>query len=385
MVVGKQINASFLILLSMPQIDIAMPLALLIVVTAAFFLNKRAEKKLKASVEEKEFQKKDMFIFIGALSVIIFTFALTSFYNPENMFNNILTSCFLGMYTMLLFTLTYIFSDIKKTGAQLFSIGFGIASLIAGIASLLEPFQDAVTVFRAGAFFGLTVMCFAIAAYEQKKTDDKKAKWHLAIQPSALFFLLFLFFNILHFEGTLNVWFPYLINIFGATFAILIILYLTPLFNWKTVGIFAAILTIIDIILVFSGPMIAAANKFSFLGLPVIIYLPNVPLMAAENIFGFVVRGLGLGDFFFAGILAIQTFNRFGKKYAYASIAAMVLSFGIWEIFLMDLLAFFNLGGFPATVFIITGWVPIAVIGTILHKKQTKPSNIQPELSDIQL
>jgi len=378
---GKQINVSFLILLSMPQFDIAMPLALLLVVAAAFFLNKRAEKKLKASIEEKEFQKKDALQYVGVLIIALSTFTLTSFHNPGNMFDNILTSIFLGAYTLLLFTLTYLFSDLKKTRAQLFSICFGIASLIVGIISLLEPMQDPVTLFRAGAFFGLTILCFALVAYEHTKSDDKKAKWYLAIQPPALFFLLFVFFNILYFENTLLIWFPTLIDIFGAIFAILIILYLSPMFNWKTVGIFAALLTVLDIILVFSGPMVAAAETFSGLGLPVIIYLPSIPIIPADNVFGFVFRGLGLGDFFFAGILTIQTFNKFGKKYAYAAIAAIVVSFSIWQIFLLDLMDFFNLGGFPATVFIITGWIPIAVIGTLLHRKQKEPlhpTHIEP-------
>jgi hypothetical protein len=290
-------------------------------------------------------------------------------------------SFFLGLYKMLLFTFTYLFSDLKKTKAQLFSIGFGTASLIAGVASLLEPLQDQVTPFRVGAFFGLTILCFVTAAYEQKTADNKKTKWHIAIQPPALFLLMFIFFNILHFEGTLDLWFPYLLNIFGASFAILIVLHISQLFNWKYTCIFAALLTLIDIILVFSGPMVVAAQTFSRLGLPMLIYLPSVPLIPAENIFGFAFRGLGLGDFFFTGILAIQTFNRFGKKYAYASIISMVLSFGIWQTFLLDLLALFNLEGFPATVFVITGWIPIAVIGTLMRKKQPLPSS-QTDLSD---
>jgi hypothetical protein len=176
-------------------------------------------------------------------------------------------------------------------------------------------------------------------------------------------------------------------DVFGATFAVLIILYLSSLFNWKTVGIFAALLTLIDIILVFSGPMVAAAETFTGLGLPALIYLPNIPLISTGtvslNILGFAVRGLGLGDFFFAGILAIQTFNKFDKKYAYAAIISMVVSFGIWEMFLPKICDFFNIAGFPATVCIITGWLPIAVIATILHRKHNtnNPPHLQIEPS----
>jgi hypothetical protein len=156
------------------------------------------------------------------------------------------------------------------------------------------------------------------------------------------------------------------------------------MFNWKTVGIFAALLTVLDIVLVFSGPMVAAADTFSSLGLPVLIYLPNVPVYLSEaGAIGF--RGLGLGDFFFAGILAVQTYNQFGKKYAYVSIAAMVLAFGIWEAFLPDFFALTGMRGFPATVCIITGWIPVVVIGTLRHKKQEEPAPLQTEPSNTPL
>jgi len=362
----------------MPAIDLAMPLVLLLVVTVALTIYKPASKKLDASVENQAFQTKDKLMVVGAITIGFATLALTSFHTPENLSGNIVLSLFLGSYTLLLFNITYLFSDIKKRGAQLFSIGFGIASLIFGIGSLSEPLLDSVTVFRAGAFLGLTGLCFAIAFYEHRQTDEKKVKWYLAIQPPALFLLIFIFFNVLHFEGTLNIWFPALLDVFGATFAVLLILYLSSLFSWKAVGIFAALLTLIDIILVFSGPMIAAADMFTGLGIPALIYLPKIPPIPADPmasiiILGFATGGLGLGDFFFAGILAIQTFKRFGTKYAYASILSMVLSFGIWYAFLPEIGAFFDLRGFPATVCIITGWIPIVVIALLMHKNPTKP------------
>ena len=359
----------------MPTLDIAMPLALLLIVTVAVFLNKRTEKKFQDTIEKSEFQTKDTIPFVAVAIVAVSTFTVSSFLYSGRLFENALLSFFLGAYTMMLFTVTHIFSDIKTRRAQLFSVGFSIGSLTVGVVSILEPFRDAATVFRAGAFFGLSILCFVIALYAQKQKNEKKAKWYLAIQPPALFFLFFVFFN-LYFEGAINaqlpgvytLWFPGLLNIFGATFAIMIILYLSPMFNWKTVGIFAFILTLIDIILVFSGPMGAAAETFTGLGLPVLIYLPNVPLIPSVA-GGFLLRGLGLGDFFFAGVLAIQIFHQFGKKYAYTSVASMVLSFGIWEAYLPTITAFFGINGFPATVCIITGWIPIVVIGLLLHKK----------------
>jgi len=377
----------------MPNLDVAMPLALLLVVTAAVFLNKRTEKKFQTSVSENDFQTKDILMLIAVLIIIISIITASSYLYPGRLFENVLLSFFLGVYTMMLFTVTYIFSGIRAKRAQLFSIVFGVTSLITGAVCLLEALRDAATVFRVGAFFGLSVMCFIIAFYEQRKVDGKRAKWYLAIQPPALFLLFFVFFN-LYFEGALNaqlpgpytVWFPGLLNIFGATFAIMIILYLSSLFSWKSVGIFAFMLTLIDIILVFSGPMGAAAETFTGLGLPVLIYLPNVPLISNTAGF-FLLRGLGLGDFFFAGILAIQVFKQFGKRYAYTSVVSMVLSFGIWEAFLPDITAFFGINGFPATVCIITGWIPVVVIGVFMRKKQKgKPLlSSQPESLDAPL
>ena len=46
----------------MPSLDLAMPTALLIVVIVAIFLNQRAEGKLAATVEQKEFKTRDIII-----------------------------------------------------------------------------------------------------------------------------------------------------------------------------------------------------------------------------------------------------------------------------------------------------------------------------------
>ncbi|MFA7080002.1 MAG: hypothetical protein WC203_03795, partial [Candidatus Bathyarchaeia archaeon] len=202
-----------------------------------------------------------------------------------------------------------------------------------------------------------------------------KQRWYIAAQPPALFVLLFLFFTVFY-TGSINVWFPALLDVFAFTFAILIIMYLSSMFTWKTVSIFAILLTLLDIVLVFSGPMVAAAETFTGLGLPVLVYLPNIPLILNET-GAFVLRGLGLGDFFFAGILAVQTYKKFGQKTAIISIVAMALSFGIWEAFLPEITGFFNIRGFPATVCIITGWIPI-ILWKLLTTKN-KASSITEE------
>jgi hypothetical protein len=153
-------------------------------------------------------------------------------------------------------------------------------------------------------------------------------------------------------------------DVFGLTFAVLIILYLSSLFSWKTVGVFAVLLTTMDIILVIITPvMLTAAHSFTNLGLPVLVYLPNIPIITQNQ--AILFRGLGLGDFFFAGVLVVQTFNKFGRKTAFISAITIAVAFGIWEAALEDIIAWLqpivgrNIGGFPGTVMIISGWAPV--------------------------
>jgi hypothetical protein len=275
---------------------------------------------------------------------------------------------------MLLFTISYVFSGLPKIRVQLFSVGFGVASLVAGSVCVLAPFQDAFTIFRVAAFFGLAIFCFSVAVYEHHKTSLKE-RWYVAAQPPAIFVLLFVFFNVIHNSGTVAVWSPYLMDVFGLTFAVLIILYLSTLFSWKTVGLFAVLLTTMDIILVIITPvMLTAAHSFTNLGLPVLVYIPNVPIITQGN--AILFRGLGLGDFFFAGVLAVQAFNKFGKKTAFASVAAIALAFGIWEAFLPDIINWLkpivgrNIGGFPGTVMIVSGWAPVIIWKLLSERKK---------------
>jgi hypothetical protein len=121
--------------------------------------------------------------------------------------------------------------------------------------------------------------------------------------------------------------------------------------------------------------MVTAATSFTSLGLPVLVWLPNIPLIFSQT--GQVLfRGLGLGDFFFAGLLGVQTFNKFGRKTAFIAAIAMAVAFGIWEAFLSNILTWLdaivgrNIGGFPGTVMIISGWAP--VIGWKLLSERRK-------------
>jgi hypothetical protein len=330
--------------------DITMPLALFAVTTAAMLLNKRVEGKLKASFEKKEFRTRDGILFVAiitaAVSVIVFVPQMT------------IMAFFLFAYSTLLFTFSYLFSNVQKRKAQLFCSLFGIAGLAAGTVALLDPFADSLMFYGALAAYGLAAFAFAALLYEQKRADTKE-RWYLAVLPPALFILLYFVYN-----GT-PLWFPYLLNAYGVIFAILVTLYLGSLFTWKSLFIFAGLLTIMDIILVlFTGVMVTAAKQVSVLGFPVLISLPTVPLIITE--WGLQYMSLGLGDFFFAGILATQTFKKFGKRTAVLSTLTMSLSFAIFEVFLMN----YQLGVFPGTLMIICGWLPVVAWKLFTERKR---------------
>jgi hypothetical protein len=203
-----------------------------------------------------------------------------------------------------------------------------------------------------------------------------------------------MFFNVAY-DGA-AVWYPALMDIFALTFAVLIILYLGSLFTWKTTVIFAGLLTIVDTILVLgTGTMITAAQQFTGLGLPVLVFLPKIPLIpipAGSNFigfFGFIPSGLGLGDFFFAGILALQTLKKFDKRTAIISIVAMTLSFAIWLVFIEEITTALEplLGhipsGFPGTLMIITGWIPVVAWKLLSERKQkTQDREINQKIED---
>ncbi len=357
----------------MASLDIAMPLALLAVATAALLLNKRTEGKLKTTFEERELRTRDVVLLVAMIVVAVSVIGYVSILNPGQIFQSVILLVFLFSYSMLLFIFSYLFSDMKRRKAQLFSLGFSIASLSAGTICLLEPFADDLTLYRAVAFYSLAAFAFASIILAAKKADVKE-RWYVAVQPPALFVLLFVFFNLVY--AGAPVWAPVLLDVFALTFAVLIILYLGSLFTWKTVIVFAVLLTIVDIILVLgTGSMVDAAQQFTGLGLPVLVHLPNVPLIfSAEGVALF--RGLGLGDFFFAGILALQTSKKLGKQLAYASVIAMTVSFAVFEAFLPEVLSLLEplfqreIGGFPGTLMIIIGWLPVVAWKMLSIRKQ---------------
>jgi hypothetical protein len=350
------------------QFDITMPLTLFAITVIAMFLNKRVEGKLKKTFEEREFRNRDAVLFVAmivvAVTVIVFVPQFT------------ILTLFLFSYSTLLFTFSYIFSGMSKRRTQIFSLGFGFASLAAGAVAVLSPsaVADRLMFYGGWALCGLAAFAFFAMVYEQTRAVARE-RLYLAVLPPALFVLLYFVYN-----GT-NLWFPYLLNVYALMFAVLIILYLGSLFSWRNVFIFAGFLTVLDIILVLvTGFMVTAAETVSGLGLPVLVSLPTLPWVITEE--GIQYMSLGLGDFFFSGILATQTYKRFGKKTALLSAVTMCLSFAIFEAFLLST----DFGAFPGTLMIICGWLP-AVAWKLLAERKTKNnkriSGIEPKIEGL--
>lgn len=187
-----------------------------------------------------------------------------------------------------------------------------------------------------------------------------KNRWYLGILPPAVFILLYVFLR------DTGVWIYYLSNVYGLVFAVLITLYLATLFTWKTTAVFGVLITVMDIILVLvTKTMVEAANAAIHLSLPVLVSVPLIPLTITSN--GILMMSLGLGDFFFAGLLAIQTFKQYGKRYAAVSAVAMTVSFFIFEALILT----YQIRAFPGTLMIICGWVPL-----VLFKELQKRSKL---------
>ncbi len=333
--------------------DVVMPLTLFAVTLLATLLNGKVEGKLKDVVEEKEFKTRDALLLVIMISVAVSIIVFVPQYA--------IMAVFLFSYSTLLYMFSYVFSNVKKIKAQTFCASFGIASLAAGIVGATFHFSNLTSVYGTAAFFGLAAYAFSLIIYEEEKPQNKE-RWYLGTLPPILFSFLYLFYN-----GT-PIWFPYLLDMFGLTFAVLIILYLGTLFNWKNALIFAGLLTVMDIILVLvTGIMISAVKHISGLGLPVLVSMPTIPFIHETQ--GILFMSLGLGDFFFAGILATQTFKKFGKQTTVVAVAAMCISFAIYEVYLLNSTSF---NGFPGTVMIISGWLPIIGYKMLKNRKQTK-------------
>jgi presenilin-like A22 family membrane protease len=164
-------------------------------------------------------------------------------------------------------------------------------------------------------------------------------KWYLALLPSAIFVALYMspYWNLL------------LLNIFAVVFALFVTVYLGGMFSWKTVLVFAALITVMDFVQVFgTGFMGASAEKLLDLKLPIMLLVPTFPAETSG------LLGLGLGDVFLTGLLAIQTSQKYGRKAGFISAAAVGFAFFIFEFAVFS----YNYSGFfPATIVVVGGWL----------------------------
>ena len=163
-------------------------------------------------------------------------------------------------------------------------------------------------------------------------------KWYIAILPPLLFISSYLlFWNLLTF------------NIFAFVLVSIIITYSINRFSWKTTVIFAALLTIVDVIQVFiTGLMGQLAEKAVFeLSLPIVIMLPTYPLM------GQIIL-LGLGDIFLAGLLSLQNTQKNGRISGILTTLLISLAVLLYEVvnFNTNYFTFF-----PATIIVLLGWL----------------------------
>jgi tellurite resistance protein TehA-like permease len=158
----------------MATLDIAMPLALLAVATAALFLNRRTEGKLKTTFEERELRTQDIVLLVVMIVVAVSVIGYVSILDPGQIFQNVILLVFLFSYSMLLFVFSYLFSGMNRRRAQLFSLGFAVASLLAGTIGLMEPFADSLALYRALAFYGLAAFALASIIIDAKKTDAQE-------------------------------------------------------------------------------------------------------------------------------------------------------------------------------------------------------------------
>jgi len=159
-------------------------------------------------------------------------------------------------------------------------------------------------------------------------------KWYIAIFPPILFICSYLFF-----------WNLATFNISVAVFFIIIILYTSGLFSWRTVWIFAALLTIMDVIQVFlTGFMVQSATKMLELRLPVLLILPMYPYTSIIN--------LGLGDIYLASLISIQASAKYRMEVGVLMAATNGIAMFLFEALMLNTRLFTF---FPATLVVIAG------------------------------
>ncbi|MEM3673484.1 MAG: hypothetical protein QW468_04595 [Candidatus Bathyarchaeia archaeon] len=326
-------------------LDVAMPLTLFLVTMLAMLLNEKVEGKLKTVFEEKKFRVQDAILLVAAVSIMV---SIVVFI-PHMM----ITGLFLFAYFTLLFLFTYLFSNIGKGEAEFFFAMFSLVSFAFAFLSLFSLGAKAPVGYGAVVFLCLCGFSFLALLYEQCRVQSKE-RWYMAVFPPTMFINLYLFFS------QTPIWVPYLLDFYGTLFAVLVTLHLSSLFTWKTTILFTGFITVMDIILVLvAGSMVTAATHVSALRLPVMVYMPIFPMVGPEMLY----ISLGLGDFLFAGLLAIQTSKKFGKNFAVLSVVAMTVSFFLFEMAMLN----YGMMAFPGTLMILSGWAVLILFKFLLR------------------
>jgi len=230
-----------------------------------------------------------------------------------------------------------------------------LVCLMAFMVYLIVFVRDINYILMAFYLFAYSMLLFTFTYLFSKK------RWYLAILPPGLFILLYVVFGVLLDDP---LWTYYLSDIFGLIFAVLITIYLAGLFTWKTTAIFGVLITAMDITLVLvTRTMVQAAKVALSLKLPVLVTLPLIPPVSNLRL------SLGLGDFFFAGLLGIQTFKKYGERFAIMCGGAMTISFFIFEVALLN---YWQIA-FPGTLMIISGWAPLVTWKWLTTRKSHVP------------
>jgi hypothetical protein len=191
-------------------------------------------------------------------------------------------------------------------------------------------------------------------------------RWYLALFPPIVLILFYFFY-----------WNIYIFNLFAIIFACIITIYLNTLFSWKTISIFAILITLLDVFQVFgTGFMGQAAIKILELKLPVLIVLPTYPIDG--------IMGLGLGDILLSGLLSMQMVLKRGQKVGILTALTISIALFFYEIISFNYTSFTY---FPATIIVIMGWLSTIVITSSktvsnlgknlkTHKKELKESRL---------
>ena len=182
-------------------------------------------------------------------------------------------------------------------------------------------------------------------------------KWYLAVVTPGAFILLYFYY-----------WTLLVFNIFVIFFALIITVYLSNLFSWKTTLLYTILLTAMDIFQVLvTGYMGQYATKVIELKLPVLLMMPTFPTKG--------LIGLGLGDVFLAGLLSVQTASRLGPKSGILTAATIGVAMFVFEAALYTtMFARF----FPATVIVVAGWIfGIMIIGLAQPRQKSQAKETQ--------